>query len=185
MEALNALLQSLGRFFRWWVLVCPWERCIRVRGGKRQRELSPGVHFLIPFLDRAFIHSVRLRLSNIPAQTLTRQDGSVLTVRGVLKYKVADLSLLYREVHNAEDAVLDRTAGLIAVNREVGAEALEVAVLAAADYSDWGLVVEGFTVTDFVISRRSYRLLTDKMTEHPWGSKLNTSGDGARGRGHP
>lgn len=53
----------------------PWEAALRVRLGRRVVMLGPGFHLRIPFLDRTFVRSVRLRTISDSGQTVVTQDG--------------------------------------------------------------------------------------------------------------
>ena len=61
MEWLSTIVRSLWRPFQWWVVVAQWELGLRIRLGKKTKALNPGIHFRIPFLDRIYIQSARLR----------------------------------------------------------------------------------------------------------------------------
>ena len=65
-----ALLRTATEIFRWWVIVQPWESCLRVRLGRHVALLAPGVHWRIPYVDQAYRQSVRLRIAHLPTQTV-------------------------------------------------------------------------------------------------------------------
>ena len=95
MESLNQILQVLIKLLDWYVLVMPWEQGVLVRLGKYPKLIEKGIHFIIPFLDRVFIQENRMRLIDIPMQTLSTKDNRVLTIKPVVMYHVVDIMTLF------------------------------------------------------------------------------------------
>lgn len=105
MESFVALLRNFGQIFQSWAIVAPWELALRVRLGRHVRQLQPGVHLRIPFVDTVHKQSVRLRVTNLRTQTVVTKDGRPLTLAGTLGYAVADIERLYQTLHHAEDTI--------------------------------------------------------------------------------
>lgn len=172
----SEILRLVAKALSLWVAVAPWQQCLRIRLGKNVKRLDPGLHFLWPLFDRVVVQPSASRLSNVYAQTLMTSDGDVVSVRSVVKYRLVDLELLCRNVASPEDAVVDEVASEIAARVPTMATA-EISVRLGQevypDFSHWGLEVERFSITDLVIVRRAYRLISDNMTEHVWGNKLS------------
>ncbi|GLX83449.1 SPFH domain-containing protein [Thalassotalea eurytherma] len=67
------------------------EVCIIERLGKFRAVMQPGVHFLIPFIDRvAYRHETREQVLDIPAQSCISKDNIQINVDGLVYIKVMD-----------------------------------------------------------------------------------------------
>jgi regulator of protease activity HflC (stomatin/prohibitin superfamily) len=61
------------------------------RLGKYNATLSPGLNFLIPFVDRAaYRHSLKEIPLDVPSQVCITKDNTQLTVDGILYFQVTD-----------------------------------------------------------------------------------------------
>lgn len=76
------------------------------RFGRYMATLSPGLHFIVPFVDRI---GVRLNLKEvvllIAPQDVISHDNAMVRVDAVLFYQVIDSAKAAYEVNNLEDAV--------------------------------------------------------------------------------
>jgi regulator of protease activity HflC (stomatin/prohibitin superfamily) len=161
------LLERFGRLFVWAVIIMPWEQGLRVRAGRRQAVLGPGVHLRIPYLDVVYRQSNRLRLVDISTQTVTTRDGKSLTIGAALAFSVADIQKLYQTLHHAEGTLLNLAAAAIAdqVSRRslVECEPMELAaaVTGLLHLESYGLQDGAVRITDFA-AIRAHRLIVDK-----------------------
>ena len=61
------------------------------RLGKYHGTLSPGLNFLIPFIDRlAYRHSLKEIPLDVPSQVCITRDNTQLKVDGILYFQVTD-----------------------------------------------------------------------------------------------
>ena len=74
MEIVNQIFVFIGKLFEWWFTVMPWEQAIFIRAGKGERVLGKGLYFKIPFIDRVYIQQTRLRIIDLPVQTVSTLD---------------------------------------------------------------------------------------------------------------
>ena len=74
------------------VLIVPMkEVCIIERLGKFRAIMRPGLHFLIPFIDRvAYRHETREQVLDIPSQSCISRDNILIEVDGLVYIQVMD-----------------------------------------------------------------------------------------------
>jgi regulator of protease activity HflC (stomatin/prohibitin superfamily) len=177
---MNELIAALRQFLqglRLWITVTPWEQAIRVRMGKHVKLLGPGVHTKIPFLDLIYLQSTRMRISDLPRQTLTTQDGKSITLAGQLGYEISNLQKLYCTLHHAEDTITGLSRAEIATfvsdhKMEECTQTNIECVIEKLDLSRYGLSNVELRIIDFAVVR-TYRLIGDYACG-TWGSKLST-----------
>ena len=86
-----ALLGLLVVLYNWILIVQTREVCVIERFGKFRDVLSPGLHFLIPFIDLvAYRHEMREQCINIPSQNCISKDNIQIEVDGLVYIKVMD-----------------------------------------------------------------------------------------------
>ncbi len=164
MQWLSQILSSLAQPLKWWVVVAPWEGALRIRLGKVAGELGPGIHFRVPFLDRLYIQSLRLRTISDTGQTMTTRDGKVVTIAIGIEYGIANLLRVYEGLANPEAVLMYRVQGIIAdhVNKVDGnllsPQTIEDAVLENLPIGEWGMDRLRLHVTSFAFVK-TYRLL--------------------------
>jgi regulator of protease activity HflC (stomatin/prohibitin superfamily) len=70
------------------IIVRPYEAAIVERLGRYQKTLYQGLHFIIPFLDRVIKVDLRERVVDVPPQEVITRDNVVVTVDGIIYYRV-------------------------------------------------------------------------------------------------
>lgn len=181
MGAIRELLSSFSQLFKWWFIVAPWEQALRIRGGKRSKLLCAGVHFRIPFWDRIYRQSVRLRANGMPSQTLSTADDYVLTVRLCIMYQIADMERVYESLEDLDAlSALAATAvaDYITSHRmdEITPSGIEQAATAALPMSRFGLESpdeRSVRVIDVVRLKKTYRLITGDISRDGYWDEAN------------
>jgi len=74
--------------------------------GRARRELQPGFHLLIPFLQRARRMPTRSRTLDLPSQRVTTFEGLVYHVDANLVYRVIDVRKAMIEIDRLEKGML-------------------------------------------------------------------------------
>lgn len=173
MGSLREILASFSRLFQWWVVVAPWEQALRIRGGKRSTLILPGVHFRIPFWDRIYRQSVRLRSMGVPSQTVATKDGYVVELRMVINYQIDDMEEVYKTLESPSHVLSALAASAAAkhITRcnldECHAAEIELAASEALNLEDFGLSSGNcmpVRVVDLAYIKRTYRLISGGLS---------------------
>ncbi len=78
-------------------IINQYERGVKLRFGRYINTLSPGLRWIIPFVDRLIKVDIRILAVDIPSQEIMTKDNVPIRINGVVFYKVV----------NAEKAVLE------------------------------------------------------------------------------
>jgi len=77
-------------------IIRPYEKGVVERLGKYQRTYEPGLHIIIPFLDRVTKVDMRENVVDVPPQEVITKDNVVVTVDAVVYYEATDpVKLIY------------------------------------------------------------------------------------------
>lgn len=171
MQTLFQWLIDLLRDARFWFVVEPWEKAVRVRAGKNALVMGPGIHFKWPMIDEVYIINTRLRLGNAASQTISSADGKVVTVGTQLGFSIHD-PLLALNAYQKPEASLSVLVHNFVADYIVDRAAEEIVPSDMEDYilsglkdvaPNDGIEIEFVKVTTFVFSSpaRTFRLIND------------------------
>jgi regulator of protease activity HflC (stomatin/prohibitin superfamily) len=133
------------------VIVRPYQVVIVERLGKYKGTLQPGLHFVNPIIDRTQTVDLRERVVDVPAQEVITRDNVVVTVDGIIYYRVIKPEDVIYRVQN-----------------------FQLAAVALAQTNLRNIIGEltlDETLTSREIINAKLRTVLDEATE-PWGVKI-------------
>lgn len=106
--ALIAFLAAIVLFVKSSIKIIPQERVgIVERLGKFQSALNPGLHVLIPFVDRlVVVHDMREVPMVVPEQVCITKDNTQLSIDGVVYFQISDAKLATYGTNNFIAAII-------------------------------------------------------------------------------
>lgn len=165
MHWLTTVFQSMSRPLKWWVVIATWEQGILVRLGKTTKRLDPGLHFRIPFFDRIYVQSVRLRIAHAKDQSISTKDGVIVTFGLAIQYQISDIVKLYHTVASVQSVLLfkaiARASRMISTSmiKDLNPKQLEDVINLDMPGGEYGLDSIEVSVISFCTAR-CYRLIT-------------------------
>ncbi len=105
---LIAILVFIIAFVRTSIKIIPQERVgIVERLGRYHLSLNPGLHFLIPFIDKlVVVHDMREVPMVVPEQVCITKDNTQLAIDGVVYFQVIDARLATYGTNNYMAAII-------------------------------------------------------------------------------
>ena len=161
----------------WWLQIVPfviirdYEEAVLLRFGRFNKLLKPGLHIKFPFFDEVIEQHMVVTTLSLDAQSLYTKDKQNVVIKGVVKYKIADVKTFLLEVYDAKDAIADMSQSII--KNVIMSMTLEECTDAEIDNAltkkvrvearKWGVEVQQVTLTDLA-PIRSFRLINDNFT---------------------
>lgn len=88
---LSQVFEKFWDYIRPWEVIDPFERGVLVRLGKYKRNLNPGFHLKIPFIDYVYSAVVTPDTMNTAPVTLTTTDGKSVSIGAVIEFQIEDI----------------------------------------------------------------------------------------------
>jgi regulator of protease activity HflC (stomatin/prohibitin superfamily) len=168
MEAIKLLLEHITKLFRWWIIVHPWEQGLRVRFGKKVKQLSAGIHFRIPYFDSCYVQTTRLRVIGHCPITITSKDGQTITVVLNIGYSITDINKLFNTLYHPEVTIANIASGFVStfIAKNTAAEAtpdkIETHLTEQMKGDQYGLKYEYTKIVGYAIAK-TFRLIQDSQ----------------------
>jgi regulator of protease activity HflC (stomatin/prohibitin superfamily) len=140
------------------------EALVETLGKYNGKKLSPGLNFIIPFLDKVvFKQTIRERVLDVPAQQCITRDNVSITVDAVVYWRIVDMEKAYYKVENLQSAMVNLV--LTQIRAEMGKLELDETFTARSEINEillreldistdpWGVKVTRVELRDIVPSK--------------------------------
>lgn len=167
MGQVKELFEYIFNMFKIWVIIQPWQQGIRVRFGKHKTLLNAGTHFKIPYFDSVYVQETRLRMVNLPIQTISCKDKQTVTLNGAIGYQITDVEKLYSTLYHPETTIINMVMAKVTdfvskLNLDaISLSELEGYVVKDLKTLDYGIKFEKFEVVNFA-SVKTFRFIKDE-----------------------
>jgi regulator of protease activity HflC (stomatin/prohibitin superfamily) len=177
-DKIASFLQQFAELFRCWVVIDEYERGVLLRLGRFKRELSPGIHWCVPFaVDRVLHDNVVTRTHTMHPQSLTTKDQITVSVTAVVTASIKHIRKALLEVENMDHALLDSCSAAITTHVAThewtqlnGAETNETLTkVCRAQAWRYGIEIERVQLADFARCR-----VIRLQTSQSWVDSGNT-----------
>ncbi len=150
-------------------IVNQYERGVVLRFGRYVKTLSPGLRWIIPFVDRMIKVDIRILAVDIPSQEIMTKDNVPIRINGVVFYKVVNSEKAVLEVENfyyavsqlAQSSLRDMCGkaelDIILAEREEIGQKIKEAVDRETD--DWGIKVTDVKIKDIELPENMKRAM--------------------------
>ncbi|HHD92596.1 MAG TPA: slipin family protein [Candidatus Portnoybacteria bacterium] len=146
-----------------------YERAVRLRLGKFQDVLEPGLKWIIPVIDKLYRVDVRVITNDIPTQEVMTQDNVPIKVNGVVFFRViyAERAVLEIEGYQyavsqlAQSALRDMCGkaeldSVLAKREEIGEEIKQIV---DRETDSWGIKVTDVKIKDIELPENMKRAM--------------------------
>lgn len=148
---------------------------VKERLGKYESTLAPGLHFIIPFVERvAYKHSLKEIAMDVPSQICITRDNTQLTVDGVLYFQVTDpmrasygASNFVFAITQLSQTTLRSVIGKLELDRTFEERGLiNSSVVSALDEaaSNWGVKVLRYEIKDLTPPKDILHAMQQQIT---------------------
>lgn len=160
--------------FKTIIIVTERENVIVERLGKFQSTLQPGIHFLIPFFDRAaYSQEMREQVIDIPSQSVITSDNIQVEIDGLLYLKVMDAKkssygigdYLAASINLAQTTMRSEVGKITLGEIFSERERVNAKIIAEIDKASdpWGIKVMRYEIKDIAPSKHVVETLEKQM----------------------
>jgi regulator of protease activity HflC (stomatin/prohibitin superfamily) len=140
------------------------EALVETLGKYSGKKLTPGLNFLVPFLDKVvFKQTIRERVLDVPPQQCITRDNVSISVDAVVYWRIVDMEKAYYKVENLQSAMVNLV--LTQIRAEMGQLELDQTFTARSEINElllreldistdpWGVKVTRVELRDIVPSK--------------------------------
>jgi len=167
MSILKDIIDFITKIFQWWVVIMPWEQGIRVTLGRKITLLDKGIFLKIPLIHAVYVQEKRLRLINLPIQTVCTGDGHAITISCAVGYSIVDIGKLYNTLYQPDMTISNIVASKVSdyifktTVAECKPDKVENDIINALDQYQYGLKFEYVRIINFAVVK-TFRLIQDQ-----------------------
>ncbi|MGK7884361.1 MAG: SPFH domain-containing protein [Crocosphaera sp.] len=134
------------------------------RLGSYNKKLSPGLNFIVPFIDRVvYQETIREKVIDIPPQSCITKDNVSITVDAVVYWRIMDMEKAYYKVESLQSAMVNLV--LTQIRSEIGKLELDQTFTARTEINEillreldistdpWGVKVTRVELRDIMPSK--------------------------------
>jgi regulator of protease activity HflC (stomatin/prohibitin superfamily) len=192
MEVALVLLVLAVIFVSRTVRIVPQQHAwIRERLGKYHDTLTPGLNFVIPFIDKiAYKHSLKEIPLDVPSQVCITRDNTQLQVDGILYFQVTDAKLAsygssnyLMAISQLAQTTLRSVIGKLELDKTFEERAtINHSVIAAIDEAalNWGVKVLRYEIKDLTPPKEILHAMQQQITAEREKRALIAASEGRR-----
>ena len=155
-DKLIELLSQIWSYLIFFVIVSEYEEGVLLRFGKYKKYIKPGFRWKIPIVDNIIVNHTVWQTISLHPQSLTTKDNKGIVVKGIIKFRIADVKVFSLEVWGSADAISDMTMGIIRDEvmehswEEIKEGKLDkvIARKGKAEAKRWGIEIDTVTLID-------------------------------------
>lgn len=150
------------------IFVKEYQEAVLLRAGKFNKVIIKGYHFKIPFIDEVIKQFTAWTTLTLPSQSLITEDGTLVVVKGMVKYRVTDVKTFTLEVYDATDAISDICQATIknVIMSKNWKDCVDLEIdniitkKSRLELKKWGLEISQITLTD-IAPIKTIRLINE------------------------
>ncbi|NEQ32068.1 MAG: SPFH/Band 7/PHB domain protein [Leptolyngbya sp. SIO4C5] len=140
------------------------EALVETLGKYNGKKLSPGLNFLVPFVDKiVYKQTIRERVLDVPPQQCITRDNVSISVDAVVYWRIVDIEKAYYKVESLQSAMVNLV--LTQIRAEMGKLELDETFTARSEINElllreldistdpWGVKVTRVELRDIVPSK--------------------------------
>ena len=192
MEVALVLLAVAGVFIYQTFRIVPQQHAwVRERLGKYHDTLTPGLNFVIPFIDKiAYKHSLKEIPLDVPSQVCITRDNTQLQVDGILYFQVTDAKLAsygssnyLMAISQLAQTTLRSVIGKLELDKTFEERAtINHQVIASIDEAalNWGVKVLRYEIKDLTPPKEILHAMQSQITAEREKRALIAASEGRR-----